>query len=335
MDSEVALPTLLCSRPRIMAEPVKQRSRPVPVPLDALEEPPALRVKNTFLEVGTPQLPSPLVRRAVSTCPSRRVGCMAGLREEMAGNIEEPLESPTATPLAIETPCHMDTPLAGAALGPLNELPLAFPAWAPPPELHFSTAFPPPSSSSSSSAWPVEVHLQQQTCDLAITFPSYAPNTEMMVLPELPLGEAAAAPHFVAWRGAGAVAPRAVLSLADALDVGASVEDLLAAGLPNFSPADNVMSMLGTSSHPPPPPAGPALGTAELPSVGSGAHASGCCKPCAFLHSKGCENGLACKFCHLCGPDVRKRRRQEKHHERRELQKTKREEQKQSARAAK
>merc|ERR1712151_515043 len=80
-------------------------------------------------------------------------------------------------------------------------------------------------------------------------------------------------------------------------------------------------------SSPPPPPPGPALGTDELPSMGSRDHAAGCCRPCAFLHTKGCENGLACKFCHLCGPEARRHRRQEKLQERRTQQKSRRERQ--------
>jgi hypothetical protein len=83
----------------------------------------------------------------------------------------------------------------------------------------------------------------------------------------------------------------------------------------------------------PPPPPGPALGTEELPSVGSSEHAAGCCKPCAFLHTKGCEHGFACKFCHLCGPDERKQRRQEKLLELRELKRVRKE--KQTARTKK
>lgn len=50
----------------------------------------------------------------------------------------------------------------------------------------------------------------------------------------------------------------------------------------------------------------------DLPSVGSAGHAAGACKPCAFLHSKGCDNGAACTFCHLCGPGEKKRRQREK-----------------------
>merc|ERR1712039_300138 len=73
----------------------------------------------------------------------------------------------------------------------------------------------------------------------------------------------------------------------------------------------------------PSPPSGPAPGSSELPSTGSAGHAAGHCKPCAFVHTKGCENGLACQFCHLCGPEVRKAQRQEKLQQRREAHRAK------------
>lgn len=47
----------------------------------------------------------------------------------------------------------------------------------------------------------------------------------------------------------------------------------------------------------------------RLPSEGSALHAEGRCKPCVFLHTKGCENGITCPFCHLCGPGEKKLRR--------------------------
>lgn len=50
----------------------------------------------------------------------------------------------------------------------------------------------------------------------------------------------------------------------------------------------------------------------ELPSIGSVGHQSGQCKPCAFMHSKGCKTGRACQFCHLCEPGEKKRRQKEK-----------------------
>merc|ERR1719221_604363 len=59
---------------------------------------------------------------------------------------------------------------------------------------------------------------------------------------------------------------------------------------------------------PPRAPSRPAPGSPELPSVGSVGHSAGRCKPCAFLHTKGCGNGVLCQFCHLCEPGEKKRR---------------------------
>jgi len=50
----------------------------------------------------------------------------------------------------------------------------------------------------------------------------------------------------------------------------------------------------------------------ELPSAGSEGHHRGLCKPCAFVHTKGCENGKLCEFCHLCDAGARKRRQKER-----------------------
>lgn len=49
--------------------------------------------------------------------------------------------------------------------------------------------------------------------------------------------------------------------------------------------------------------------TSDEPSVGSAQHRSGRCKPCAFFHTKGCQNGKACLFCHLCPPGEKARRK--------------------------
>lgn len=62
------------------------------------------------------------------------------------------------------------------------------------------------------------------------------------------------------------------------------------------------------------PSAEPQLGTGQqaLPSIGSAAHGVGNCKPCAFSYTKGCENGIACHFCHLCDRGEKKRRQKGK-----------------------
>jgi len=49
-----------------------------------------------------------------------------------------------------------------------------------------------------------------------------------------------------------------------------------------------------------------------VPTVGSIEHVSGNCKPCAFYYKQGCENGVQCKFCHLCEAGEKRRRQKDK-----------------------
>lgn len=49
-----------------------------------------------------------------------------------------------------------------------------------------------------------------------------------------------------------------------------------------------------------------------LPSRGSAGHKHFQCKPCAFYHDKGCQNGFECTFCHLCEAGEKRRRRKER-----------------------
>jgi hypothetical protein len=53
-------------------------------------------------------------------------------------------------------------------------------------------------------------------------------------------------------------------------------------------------------------------GVQELLSRGSALHRWGACKPCAFVFKEGCNDGLDCRFCHLCEPGERKRRKKER-----------------------
>mmetsp|Transcript_37513 Transcript_37513/g.100523 ORF Transcript_37513/g.100523 Transcript_37513/m.100523 type:complete len:384 (+) Transcript_37513:93-1244(+) len=54
------------------------------------------------------------------------------------------------------------------------------------------------------------------------------------------------------------------------------------------------------------------LGSEALPTVGSAGHRIGKCKPCAFLYKKGCLNGTACPFCHLCEEGEKQRRQKDR-----------------------
>lgn len=99
-------------------------------------------------------------------------------------------------------------------------------------------------------------------------------------------------------------------------------------GLPMYQipAAPSAPPVLPQGAHSvPPPPSAPAVGSPELPSVGSQGHAAGQCKPCAFLYTKGCENGVSCQFCHLCEDGERQRRRKAKLEAQRTVRKAKQE----------
>lgn len=70
----------------------------------------------------------------------------------------------------------------------------------------------------------------------------------------------------------------------------------------------------GDEAEPPAPedPAVPGSPVEGTPSAGSALHGTGRCKPCAFVHTKGCESGASCVFCHLCDKGEKKRRQQAK-----------------------
>jgi len=61
------------------------------------------------------------------------------------------------------------------------------------------------------------------------------------------------------------------------------------------------------------------LGTPDCPTAGSRGHHFGQCKPCAFVFKGGCSNGVECRFCHLCLPGEKKRRKKERKALRREM----------------
>lgn len=86
---------------------------------------------------------------------------------------------------------------------------------------------------------------------------------------------------------------------------------------PSADAAGGLPAAPAVEAHPsvtlvPAPPPGPAPGSAALPSLGSVAHGTGGCRPCAFFHGVGCDNGAICSFCHLCEAGERIRRRKER-----------------------
>lgn len=56
----------------------------------------------------------------------------------------------------------------------------------------------------------------------------------------------------------------------------------------------------------------PDVGSLAMPTKGSVGHGVGTCKPCAFFYTKGCESGVTCEYCHLCGPEEKKKRKLDK-----------------------
>lgn len=71
------------------------------------------------------------------------------------------------------------------------------------------------------------------------------------------------------------------------------------------------------------PSSPPAESKPRLPSEGSQSHFVGRCKPCAFVHTAGCQQGQACRFCHLCEPGEKKRRRKVRLEDRRAARQSK------------
>jgi len=90
---------------------------------------------------------------------------------------------------------------------------------------------------------------------------------------------------------------------ADIVPVGDATRDLVGMmGRPSGSATRDHVDMAGL-------PSGSAV--PALPSIGSLGHAAGFCKPCAFIYKAGCQAGVSCRFCHLCAPGEKQRRKRE------------------------
>ena len=80
---------------------------------------------------------------------------------------------------------------------------------------------------------------------------------------------------------------------------------------PPFPPPDVAAPHLELEETPPAPSVEPCIRLALLeflPNSQGAGHDPSSCRPCAFYHNKGCQNGSKCSFCHICPPGEKKRR---------------------------
>jgi len=293
-----------------------------------LDAPPGLQIKNTFIEGAfllSPSLETFYRERAVHTCPSQHVGRCLSLLEELE---QEMPRTPARTPLNIQTPGSIRTPLGHSLLPGLEgyelcETPCAYPSYAPHGQTGLFNALlvnavQPPTVAQSSSPALASRHSNSESRTVLSLAEALDPQATGASAMQLVCAAPQAGLHselpFSGFGGQDVCR----LTQDSFIEKRASVLD----SVPQYA-APTLEESTCTSM----PPSGPALGAPELPSVGSIGHAAGRCKPCAFVHSKGCENGLACQFCHLCGPEAKKARRQERMQQRREITRAKKEKQ--------
>jgi len=316
VDALRDLPTLLCSRQlSVPTGPRKIRPTALEIPEDQFDEHEAtlVCVKNTFIHGGSALVSPSLRERAVRTCPSRRIGCLAATRigDFSHGRDEAEPPSPAGlhTPCDIQTPCGMQTPCLIQT--PLAEEFVAPWSWGGEPFFH-----------DQGLAYIGLASLPQHIAPVATAAQSAVTDLRLADLLDV---DRHARPEALVLAAEPALVRQAAASSGELFQPSV----LFGQGLPLESPPWFAAAQPVWSSAPvvvppspslPPPPPGPALGSAELPSIGSATHSKGSCRPCAFLHTKGCENGLACTFCHLCEPGERKRRQKEKLQQRRAAQ---------------
>lgn len=330
-DAMYSLPTLLCSRAKIVASVPRKSRRPAALEIPEDHSEAAFRVKNTFIDSGvallSPSLGDFYRERVVMTCPSKRVGCLSGrLQEALEGGDE--LEAPS--PFGIQSPCEIQTP-CGLQNPYLIQTPVAercqqFP-WQSVEAMQHTRILCQELESQhflphGVPCFEFVAHAQQPCAMIEGTLSSV---TDLRLADLLDVDGATmssmATDAVVSAQQVGQceyVPNRSVLGLSTAPGMPPSPERApwYSASQPSWSSAP----LVPPAPVVPPPPPGPALGSPELPSIGSAAHGKGSCRPCAFLHTKGCENGLACTFCHLCEPGERKRRQKEKLQQRRAAQ---------------
>lgn len=285
-------------------------------------------IKNTFIESGAPPSPSLAgfyCAREVQSCPSERAGSLSNCFEDIASiSTKTPVDTPCAQ--SCQAPCVPFTPTADDAVGALWQSigPVCHEWSVPGPRVDYYYCMPDMchSLAMQEEAWmnfasfPEPVHAQGQP--LLSSEPSFvdaAPPGKMRNATVVCLADLIQDSSFDLSEDGCAkqdACPEQVLVSTCEFVVPVSdfqmVDDQI---------RSNVIREVGRSAvltgSPPAPPPGPAPGSAALPSIGSASHGTtGDCKPCAFFHTKGCEKGPACVFCHACGPEERRRRKRDK-----------------------
>lgn len=316
---EECLPSLLLAR-RAKTGCAMQMSGNV-VPLEIADEviarsttlaEPAYSIKNTFIADEVPCSPSLAgfyQAREVRSCPSDRIGCLSNCFDIASISTETPVDTPRVPQAVPPSPCLLSTPTADDVQGDMWQT-MAAPV---------------------NSQWPMNPAVGSEM-DYAY---QYVPegHYEDGWVSFTPFPEAGQrrplVPHEVPMAPCSRERVATVVCLADLIqDTGSFKENsnspvrgaspAVAEDVVSPPPADDARSALleimnrSATCTPPAPPPGPAPGSEELPSVGSSGHGDGSCKPCAFFHTKGCEKGPACVFCHACPPEARKERRRDK-----------------------
>jgi len=286
MTEQECLPTLLFSRRKMRAAQHEISLKP----LELCEDSMPLKdfgVKNTFIDDSLPCSPSLLPfykERQVQSCPSERVGCLKHCLEDI---VSVSTEMPKATPRARQGAVAFPTPTVEDVAHHL-----LWPATPCYEESYAGTM----ANYTSIPAAHMMAPLQYQCVARADCYGSSVP-----VLRNDMVGQPAA------------TSGTTVVCLSDALlGEPKGIAQGYVADLASLRVSDLAADLEAVCALRAPPPHGPAPGSAALPSLGSLAHEQGRCKPCAFFRTKGCEIGPTCSFCHLCGPDERKRRRKEK-----------------------
>lgn len=259
-----------------------------------------LVVKNTFVGFDIWQPPSLegfYDERKTQSCPASGIGLPPGLR----GPVECDQASFVAAAklVAAEVAHHRNDIMADIGeskaaqqqmehllpSGLLDDIPL-------PDDQSQATAFHLHSTEASGQAKPALVLDLMQ----ALSPPDIATSHFDVIMSELQKHKFA--PPFAASQGGHTMQPPQLFP-----------NHLMTPGLAFSSVADTRIDM----NVPSPQPIQPIVVCSDqCPTVGSQGHWLGTCKPCAFLHTKGCGNGASCQFCHLCDKGEKKRRAKDK-----------------------